>query len=383
MHWNRALSREIENTNQPSFIPRDALRVHKGNALEFKFKARNQNAHDIDSVMNSTHNTLYNLIHNNRKNTTQKVSVGIIEHFSKPKEVLKNDKDLVDPVTGIIHKKGTISIPTNEKVYDDKYHHSNVFTLYPRSSIRKLLDDLTTFLIQNREDNVARLEGASNRKLDFLENIYVKIHKINPPSTRSFVPTPTKLADKTAIINLKNKDDKCFLYATGISVFSDELGNKNLERTSKKLLKCCEQLNIDNINFPPSIKDIEQFEKDNPDISITIFEYSVFHKIKEDGNSDDNTKEGIVIKDYRVSPHALKRKHLVELLIIKDKIKGIDTNEIIEKEHFTTIKSISRLFRGSKYNKGLYYCKKRYCSFQSEKKLEIYIFHYVLMLKMC
>ena len=205
MHWNRALSREIENTNQPSFIPRDALRVHKGNALEFKFKARNQNAHDIDSVMNSTHNTLYNLIHNNRKNTTQKVSVGIIEHFSKPKEVLKNDKDLVDPVTGIIHKKGTISIPTNEKVYDDKYHHSNVFTLYPRSSIRKLLDDLTTSLIQNREDNMARLEGASNHKLAFIENIYVKFHKINPPSARSFVLTPRKLADKKTILIQKIK----------------------------------------------------------------------------------------------------------------------------------------------------------------------------------
>ena len=37
------------------------------------------------------------------------------------------------------------------------------------------------------------------------------------------------------------------------------------------LLKCCDQLNIDNINFPPAIKDIEQLEKDNFDISITIF----------------------------------------------------------------------------------------------------------------
>ena len=190
---------------------------------------------------------------------------------------------------------------------------------------------------------MARLEGASNHKLEFIENIYVKFHKINPPSARSFVLTPRKLADKKNYINPKNKDDKCFLYATGISVFSDELGNKNLERISKKLLKCCEPLNIDNINFPPSIKDIEQFEKDNPDISITIFEYGGFHKIKEDDNDDDNTKEGIVIKDVRVSPHALKRKHLVELLIIKDKIKDIDTNEIIEKTHFAT-KTISRLF---------------------------------------
>ena len=42
----------------------------------------------------------------------------------------------------------------------------------------------------------------------------------------------------------------------------------------------------------------------------------------------------------------------------------------MKKIHFTTIKSISRLFRGSKYDKGLYYCKKYYCLFQSEEKIE-------------
>ena len=54
--------------------------------------------------MNSMHDTLYNLIRNNRNNTTQKIFIGITEHFSKPKDVLNNE-DLVDPVTGIIHKK--------------------------------------------------------------------------------------------------------------------------------------------------------------------------------------------------------------------------------------------------------------------------------------
>ena len=65
-----------------------------------------------------------------------------------------------------------------------------------------------------------------------------------------------------------------FLYAVGISVSSDELGNKNLGRISKISLKCCERLNVDNINFPPTIKDIKQFEKDNPDISFTIWWFS-------------------------------------------------------------------------------------------------------------
>ena len=149
------------------------------------------------------------------------------------------------------------------------------------------------------------------------------------------------------------------MYSTGISVYYDEIDKKYPGRVSKKLLECCERLNYDNINFPPSIKDIQQFEKDNPDISITSFEYGGFHKIKEDDNDDHNTKEWIVIKDVKVSPYALKRKHLVELLIIKDK----------EKTHFTVTKSISRLLHGLKYDKGLYYCKKCYCSFKSEEIL--------------
>ena len=65
------------------------------------------------------------------------------------------------------------------------------------------------------------------------------------------------------------------------------------------------------------------------------------------------------IKNVRVSPYALKRKHLVELLIIKEKNEDQDMNEIVEK---------SRLFQESKYDKGLYYCKKCYCSFKSKEK---------------
>ena len=106
---NNNILREIKNVKQPSFIPTVVLRAHKGIAQQFKYKARNQNATDLDTAMNSMRDALYNLIPSNRNNTTQKRSAGITEHFSKPKEVL-NDKHLVDPLTGLIHKKGTISI---------------------------------------------------------------------------------------------------------------------------------------------------------------------------------------------------------------------------------------------------------------------------------
>ena len=198
---------------------------------------------------------------------------------------------------------------------------------------------------------MARLEGASNHKLEFIINIYIRFHEINTPNARTYIPTPKKLLNKNAIINPQNKDDKWFLYAIAISVYYDEIDKKYANRISKNLLKCCERLNIDNIEFPPKIKDIEQFGKSNPDISITIFEYDGFQKIKED---EDNTKEGIKTNDFRVSLCTLKRKH--------DKIEVI--------KHFTTIKNLPGLFRGSKYDKELHYCNKSYSSFKSKEKLE-------------
>ena len=114
---------------------------------------------------------------------------------------------------------------------------------------------------------MARLEGASNHTLNYINNIYINFHEINPQNTRSYIPTPKK-----------KKDNKCFLYATAISVYYDEIDKKHPTRISKNLLKCCERLNIDNMEFPPKIKDIEQFEKDNPDIPITLFKYDHFIK---------------------------------------------------------------------------------------------------------
>ena len=135
MQQNRELLNEIKNIRKPSFVQTDILRAHKGIAKQFKFKARNENTLDIESTINNMRDTLYNLILNNRNNTTHIISIGITEQFSKPKEVL-NDKNLVDTLTGVIYRKGTISVPTNERVFDDKYHHSKIFKLYCRSIIR-------------------------------------------------------------------------------------------------------------------------------------------------------------------------------------------------------------------------------------------------------
>ena len=52
---------------------------------------------------------------------------------------------------------------------------------------------------------MAKLEGASYHKLEFLNNIYIKFHEINAPNARTYIPTPKKLLNKNAIINPQNK----------------------------------------------------------------------------------------------------------------------------------------------------------------------------------
>ena len=127
---------------------------------------------------------------------------------------------------------------------------------------------------------MARLEGSSNHRLEFF-NIYVQLHEINVPSTRSYVSTPKKLANIKVIINPKSNNNKCFFYSTGLSVYYDEIDKINPSRVSKKLLKSCERLNIDNINFPTTIKDIQQFQKHNSDISIGNLNMVVFIRQKK------------------------------------------------------------------------------------------------------
>ena len=112
--------------------------------------------------MDSMRKTLYDLMKNNRKKATQKISIAMSENLSKM--VGKNN---------------------NQIVYDNKYHYGNPLTLYPKSSIRKLLDDLVQSLYQNRFENLAKEEGSSCHTTEFINNIYIKFYEIDPPGVKS------------------------------------------------------------------------------------------------------------------------------------------------------------------------------------------------------
>ncbi len=90
-------------------------------------------------------------------------------------------------------------------------------------------------------------------------------------SGSSYIPLPKELANKKAIINLKNDDNQCFKWAVTRAVNPLD---KNAERIEKKKLRAkAEELNWDGISFPIQLKDIDKFERNDSTSSVNVQGY--------------------------------------------------------------------------------------------------------------
>ena len=128
------------------------------------------------------------------------------------------------------------------------------------------------------------------------------------------IPLPKELADKKAIINMKNKDNECFVWSVKRALNPT---NNHPERIDKELMEKEDDLNMEGIECPVSLKYISKFEKQNPEISITVLGFNEKDKVHP----------------LRVSEHAHIRKHKMILLLIER--NGV--------KHYCLVKNPSRL----------------------------------------
>ena len=100
----------------------------------------------------------------------------------------------------------------------------------------------------------------------------LKLHTVryNPLRGESYIPLPKRLADKKAIINMKNCDNKLFLWSV-LRALNPK--NNHPERADAELREKENTLNMERIEYPVSLKDLGKFEKQNTTISITVFGY--------------------------------------------------------------------------------------------------------------
>ena len=66
---------------------------------------------------------------------------------------------------------------------------------------------------------------------------------------------------------MKNQDEKCFMWCV-LRALNPK--NKNAERIDKDLKSKEDTLNMQGIRYPVNFRDIDRFEQQNPEISISI-----------------------------------------------------------------------------------------------------------------
>ena len=175
--------------------------------------------------------------------------------------------------------------------------------------------------------------------------LILKIDKWDPLKASSYIDLPPELKNKKALINMKNTDNKCFLWSVLRGLNPKD---KNAGRIDEDLKSKENTLNMEGIEYPVSLKDIKRFEKQNLDISLSVLGYSKDEKIYP----------------LRRSKHAMKnkRKYNIILLLIKDG----------DNSHYCLVKDESALL-SSQVNKRkgkLYFCLNCLNGFDTPEKLE-------------
>ena len=193
--------------------------------------------------------------------------------------------------------------------------------------------------IQKTED----VEGSGWRFYES-ESLTVYIDIWDPLKASSYIDLPDELKNKKAIINMQNKDNKCFLWCVLRALNPSK--DKHPSRIDGDLKSKENTLNMEGIEYPVSLKDINRFEKQNPDISISVLGYS----------------EDELIYPLRISKKEDERKNNIVLLLIKDG----------DNSHYCYVKNLSALLSSqvNNHDHKLYFCLNCLNGYDTPEKLE-------------
>ena len=128
-------------------------------------------------------------------------------------------------------------------------------------------------MVDEIEEEIQKVEQAEGSGWVFLEVENLTLHTDiwDPLNAGSYIDLPEYLKNKKAIINMKNEDNKCFLWSALRALNPKD---DHPERIDKDLKSKENTLNMKGIKYPVDFRDIDRFEKQNPDISITVLGYS-------------------------------------------------------------------------------------------------------------
>ena len=213
----------------------------------------------------------------------------------------------------------------------------------PHEIFKEMMDEI--------EEEVQKVEHAEGSGWVFVEVENLTLHTDiwDPIKASSYIDLPKELKNKKAIINMKNKDDKCFMWCVLRALNPSK--DKHPSRIDEDLKSKEHTLNMEDITYPVDLKDIKRFEKQNPDISISVLGYSKDERIYP-----------LRISKFTKVKKEDERKHNIVLLLIKNE----------DNSHYCLVKNLSGLLSSqvNKHDHKLYFCLNCLNGFDDPEKLE-------------
>ena len=226
-----------------------------------------------------------------------------------------------------------------------KFHSIGKKIITEATDLNEIYNEMTSEILEA----MLKAEQAKGSGWLFMEviRLILKIDKWDPLKASSYIDLPPELKNKKAIINMKNEDNKCFMWCVLRALNPSK--DKHPSRIDKDLKSKEHTLNMDGIAYPVNLKDIKRFEKQNPDISISVLGYSNNNKIYP-----------LRISEYTKSKEG--RKHNIVLLLIKD---GYNS-------HYCLVKNESALLSSqvNNHKSKKYFCLNCLNGFDTPEKLE-------------
>ena len=214
------------------------------------------------------------------------------------------------------------------------------------------ISELYNEMVDEIEEEIQKVANTEGSGWVFATVISLVLHitKWEPIYGSSYIPLDPYLANKKAIINMKNEDDKCFMWCVLRALYPK---NDHPERIDKDLKSKQDIINMNGIHYPVNFRAIDRFEHLNPNISISVLGY--------------NKEEGVF--PLKISKYTGCDNDIV-LLLLKKAEKG-ENGEIKEKTHYTLVKNKSALIASQKNNhKGKrHLCLNCFNSFNTSESL--------------
>ena len=261
-----------------------------------------------------------------------------------PKEFLEHAKP---PIINIFNSNRNIKtilylhvqMSQGERMVEFAFHSKGLKLILEGTDENDIYDEMVEEIMEEI-DKTREAEG-SGWQFENVIKLVLHTTKWDPINAGSYIELPPALKNKNAIINMKNQDEECFKWCV-LRALNPK--NKNAERVDKDLKSKVNTLNIQGIRYPVSFRDIDRFEQQNPEISITVLGYN---------------------KDERVFPLKISKytgcEHDIVLLLIKDG----------EKSHYCLVKNISALLASQTNNHDhkRYFCLNCFNGFKAPDSL--------------